>query len=106
MKTNRLRVVLVEKVEGMDNGISVAKESEDKLLLLFRHLREALLGYLFVFLNQCFGDDNLLYAVLSWILKHLFTHHIGLADGCSHLKSRIYAYSIDPIKHLRVHSSH
>ena len=38
MKTDGLRVMFVEKVEGVDNGVSITKKSEDVLLFFLRHL--------------------------------------------------------------------
>ncbi len=38
MKTDRLRVMFVEKVEGVDNRVCITKESEDALLLFLCHL--------------------------------------------------------------------
>ena len=37
MKTDRLRVMFMEKVEGVDNRICITKESEDALLLFLRY---------------------------------------------------------------------
>ena len=38
MKMDCLRVMFVEKVEGMDDGVSITKESEDALLFFLCHL--------------------------------------------------------------------
>ena len=65
-----------------------------------------MLGHVPVFLHQCFGDDDLLYAVLPFVLVDLFSHHIALGEGCSHLESRVHTDAVDAIEHLCVHASH
>ena len=86
--------------------VFVAEEAKDALLLFGGDLREAVLRHLTVLLDQRLGDDDLLYAVLTRILKCLLPHHLMLAHRSSHLEGGIDADTVEAVEHLRVHASH
>lgn len=71
VEVDGLWVVLEEEVVGVDDGVFVAEEAKDALLLFGSDLREAVLRHLAILLDQRLGDDDLLYAVLTRILKCL-----------------------------------
>ena len=98
--------MLSEDVECMHQWVFIAKQAPHATLLLIIDLRETIHGHISIFFHQRFRDDKLLHSVLSWILKHLFSHHSMFVHGIAHLKGGIHQDTVESIQHLRVHSTH
>ena len=106
VEVDGLWVVLEEEVVGVDDGVFVAEEAKDALLLFGGDLREAVLRHLTILLDQRLGDNHLLDAVLAWVLERPFSHHVVLCHGGSHLEGGVDADAVEAVEHLRVHASH
>ena len=75
MESDGLWVMLMEDVEGMYHGVFVAKETIYALLLLWCDVLETQGGDVLVFLDETFGNHQLVYAILTRILEFLLARH-------------------------------
>ena len=71
MKADGSRVVGMKEVVGVDGGVFIAEETSYARLFLIVNTFETMIGQFLVYLDQGFGDDELLHAVEARIGKVL-----------------------------------
>ena len=78
----------------VDGRIGIAEKSPDMLLCFFLcEMLKTMFGHFFVFLDQSFCNDKILYAILSGIGELLCAHHAMFLHRISHLQGWIHKYA-------------
>ena len=106
VEADSLRIMAVEEVKGMHHRVLVAKEPVHTPLLVGIDRRKAAGGDIGILLDQSLGHHHLLHAVSTWILKHLFAHHVALLHGLPHLQCGVDQYAVIAVQHLGIHTAH
>ena len=106
VETNGVGIVFEEEVVGVHRRVVVAEEAVDAAAFVVVDVGKAPFGGCLVFLDQRLGDDELLLAVLSWVLEGLLARHAMFVHGLGHLESRVHADAVEAFQQLSVHAAH
>ena len=106
MKADGSRVVGMKEVVCVDGGVFIAEEAFHARLFLIINTFEAVISHFLVFLDEGFGDDELLHAVETRIGEMLVADHAVFLHRVAHPEGRIDEDTVVAVEHLGVHATH